>query len=173
MNLNKKGLLLLLNVILAACAREPLSPTCMLYEYEERLLERVLRNEIGLENTLKDIVKTHAKVEDALQRLEDGKVLIKSMVEAMKEKQYTMDLTLRDFMENITRIVNSTLTTSVNNLESKHEALALKSITLVSDAIVELTENVSATVKTVSNLQEKLKGGYILNSYIASVLMTW
>ncbi|KAH3859893.1 hypothetical protein DPMN_102714 [Dreissena polymorpha] len=134
----------------------------MLYEYEERLLERVLRNEIGLENTLKDSVKTHSKVEDALQQLGDSKVLIKSTLGAMKEKQATMDLTLREFMENLTRHVNSTLTTSVNNFESKHEALALKSSTLVSDAIVELTQNVSATIQRVTNLQEKLKAQSII-----------
>ncbi|KAH3805423.1 hypothetical protein DPMN_133726 [Dreissena polymorpha] len=162
MNLQKKGFLLLLDVILAFCSREPLSPTCMLYEYEERLLERVLRNEIGLENTLKDIVKTHVKVEDALKQLEDGKVQIKSTLEAMKEKQATMDLTLREFMENITCHVNLTLTTSVNNLENKHEATAMKASTLVSDAILKLTENVSATVQMFSYQQEKLKAQSII-----------
>ncbi|KAH3787903.1 hypothetical protein DPMN_166034 [Dreissena polymorpha] len=162
MKLQKKGLLLLLNVILAACAREPLSPTCMLYEYEERLLERVLRNEIGLENTLKDIVKTHAKVEDALQQLEDGTVLIKSTLKAIEEKQTTMESTLHEFMENVMRHVNLTVNTSLSTLENNHEAMVVKSRSLVADVILELTENVTATIQRVENVQEALKAQSII-----------
>ncbi|KAH3815746.1 hypothetical protein DPMN_144277 [Dreissena polymorpha] len=39
-------------------------PVCSKCEYEERLLERVLRNEFELKNTVNKITETHAKVED-------------------------------------------------------------------------------------------------------------
>ncbi|KAH3805370.1 hypothetical protein DPMN_133673 [Dreissena polymorpha] len=162
MKLQKKGLLLLLNLIVAAGAREPLSPTCMLYEYEERLLERVLRNEIGLENTLKDIMKTHAKVIDALQHLEDGKVLIKSTLKAIEEKQATMESTLREFIENVMQHVNSKVNTTLSTLENKHEAMVVKSRSLVANVIVDLTENVTATIQRVENVQEALKAQSII-----------
>ncbi|KAH3859892.1 hypothetical protein DPMN_102713 [Dreissena polymorpha] len=58
----------LLHVIVATSAREPSSPICSKYDYEERLLERVIRNELALETTLKEILKTNANVVDALKQ---------------------------------------------------------------------------------------------------------
>ncbi|KAH3805367.1 hypothetical protein DPMN_133670 [Dreissena polymorpha] len=52
-------------MVVFTCAIEPSTPICSRYDHEERLSERVLRNELALETTLNDILKTNAKVVDA------------------------------------------------------------------------------------------------------------
>ncbi|KAH3805344.1 uncharacterized protein LOC127834040 [Dreissena polymorpha] len=109
MQLQKKSLCLLLNVIVAMCAREPSSPICSKYDYEERLLERVIKNEFALETTLKDILKTNANVVDALKQLEDGKMQVESSLAVMEKRQMEMETRLADFITNSSNVMNSTL----------------------------------------------------------------
>ncbi|KAH3693312.1 complement C1q tumor necrosis factor-related protein 5-like [Dreissena polymorpha] len=51
-------------------AVEPSCPVCSKYEYEVKLLERVLSNEMALANTLNKITETRAKVEDSLKSIQ-------------------------------------------------------------------------------------------------------
>ncbi|KAH3805366.1 hypothetical protein DPMN_133669 [Dreissena polymorpha] len=113
MQLQKKSVFLLLNVIVAICAREPSSPICSRYDYEERLLERVLRNELALETTLNDILKTNAKVVDALKQLKDGKANVDSTLAVMEKKQIEIESTLSDFVNNASHNMNATLAANV------------------------------------------------------------
>ncbi|KAH3805376.1 hypothetical protein DPMN_133679 [Dreissena polymorpha] len=93
MHLQKKGLFAFLHMIVATCAREPSSPICSRYNYEERLLERVLRNELALETTLNEIMKTNAKVVDALTQLEDAETKVDSTLAVMEKKQIENEIT--------------------------------------------------------------------------------
>ncbi|KAH3805335.1 hypothetical protein DPMN_133635 [Dreissena polymorpha] len=109
----QKSVCLLLNVIVFTCAREPSSPICSRYDYEERLLERVLRNELALETTLNDILKTNAKVVDALKQLEDGKAKVDSTFAVMAKKQTEIESTLSDFVNNASQNMNATLAANI------------------------------------------------------------
>ncbi|KAH3815733.1 hypothetical protein DPMN_144264 [Dreissena polymorpha] len=50
-------------------AIEPLCSVCSKYEYEERLLEQILSNELAMKNTLNKITETHKQVEDSLKAI--------------------------------------------------------------------------------------------------------
>ncbi|KAH3805372.1 hypothetical protein DPMN_133675 [Dreissena polymorpha] len=145
MHLQKKGLIALLQIIVATCAREPSSPICSRYDYEERLLERVLRNELALETTLNEIVKTNAKVLDALTQLEDAKTKVDSTLTVMEKKQIEMKSQLADFISNASYIMNSTLVANVGALV---------------EASSQIKENASVTVqqlvKEVNILKDQL-----------------
>ncbi|XP_052216576.1 uncharacterized protein LOC127834603 isoform X3 [Dreissena polymorpha] len=104
---------LLLSLIVFTCAREPSSPICSRYDYEERLLERVLRNELALETTLNDILKTNAKVIDALKLLEDGKEKVESTLADMEKKQIDIESRLAGFISDSTHVMKSTLDATV------------------------------------------------------------
>ncbi|KAH3805392.1 hypothetical protein DPMN_133695 [Dreissena polymorpha] len=146
MHLQKKGLFALLHMIVATCAREPSSLICSRYDYEERLLERVLRNELALETTLNEIMKTNAKVVDALTQLEDAKTKVDSTLAVMEKKQIEMKSQLADFISNASYIMNSTLVANVGALV---------------EASSQIKENASVTVqqlvKEVNILKDQLK----------------
>ncbi|XP_052217882.1 uncharacterized protein LOC127835477 [Dreissena polymorpha] len=70
-------------------ALEPSCPVCSKFEYEKKLLERVIRNELALKDTLDKKTETHAKVADtltgvsqAVKGLEDTKQDLRVNVEA-------------------------------------------------------------------------------------------
>ncbi|KAH3787904.1 hypothetical protein DPMN_166035 [Dreissena polymorpha] len=113
MELHKKKTV---HVIVAKCAREPFSTICSRYDYEERLLLRVLRNELALETTLKDILKTNSKVVDALKQLEDGKAKVDSALSVMEKKQIEIESTLSDFVNNASNNMNATLAANVGSM---------------------------------------------------------
>ncbi|KAH3805358.1 hypothetical protein DPMN_133661 [Dreissena polymorpha] len=119
MQIQKKSMWFWLQVIVATCAREPSSPICSRYDYEERLLERVLRNELALETTLNEIRKTNSKVVDALKQLEDGKAKVESSLAIMEKKQIEMESRLSDFINNASNYMNTTLAANVGALEKK------------------------------------------------------
>ncbi|XP_052216578.1 uncharacterized protein LOC127834604 [Dreissena polymorpha] len=131
MQLQKKCMWLLLHVIHFTCAREPSSPACSRYDYEERLLERVLRNELALETTLSEILKTNAKVVHALKLLEDGKAKVESTLAEMEKKQIDIESRLADFIANSTHVMKSTLdATVVAMMETSSEVKENASLTL-------------------------------------------
>ncbi|KAH3812922.1 hypothetical protein DPMN_141365 [Dreissena polymorpha] len=89
-----KVVLYVLNLAVTSLAAEPACPVCSRYNYEEMLLQRVIRNELVMEHTLKDIKETNTKVVDALRKLqyENGKVNI--AIEAMERKHILMEAAL-------------------------------------------------------------------------------
>ncbi|KAH3859890.1 hypothetical protein DPMN_102711 [Dreissena polymorpha] len=131
MLLQRKCLYLLLSVIVPTCAREPSSPICSKYDYEERLLERVLRNEFALETTLNEILKTNAKVVDALKQLEDEKGKVESTLAVMEKKQIEMESRLSDFINNASNNMNSQLAANVVSMvKAASEIKANASVTV-------------------------------------------
>ncbi|KAH3755695.1 hypothetical protein DPMN_190393 [Dreissena polymorpha] len=83
--------LYVLNLAVIAFAAEPACPVCTRYHYEELLLERVLRNELALEQTLKDIKETTTKDADALRKLQDDQEKVNNVIESMERKQILME----------------------------------------------------------------------------------
>ncbi|KAH3807737.1 uncharacterized protein LOC127835623 [Dreissena polymorpha] len=142
----QKTLCLLLNVIVFTCAREPSSPICSRYDYEERLLERVLRNELALETTLNEILKTNGKVGDALKDLEDGKAKVESTLAVIEQKQLDMESKLSDFINNASNNMNSTLASNVDEV-----------VKAASDIKANATVTVQQLVKQVQILKDQLK----------------
>ncbi|KAH3809845.1 hypothetical protein DPMN_138225 [Dreissena polymorpha] len=51
MLLHMQKMFLFMNIFLATVAREPACPACSRYDFEERLLERDLRNELVIETS--------------------------------------------------------------------------------------------------------------------------
>ncbi|KAH3814742.1 hypothetical protein DPMN_143252 [Dreissena polymorpha] len=62
-----------MNVILAVVGKEPASTACSRYDFEEKLLERVLRNELAIETMLKEIRETNVNVKSTLDALDKSK----------------------------------------------------------------------------------------------------
>ncbi|KAH3805349.1 hypothetical protein DPMN_133651 [Dreissena polymorpha] len=89
------------------------SPICSKDDYEKRLLERILRNELALETTLNEIVKTNNKVVDALTQLEDAKAKLESTLAVIEKKHITMVSRLVDFITNSSILMNSALDAAV------------------------------------------------------------
>ncbi|KAH3805374.1 hypothetical protein DPMN_133677 [Dreissena polymorpha] len=141
---------LLLNLIVFTSAREPSSPICSRYDYEERLLERVLRNELALETTLNDILKTNAKVVDALKQLEDGKAKVDSTLAVMEKKQIEIESTLSDFVNNASHTINATLASNVGAMVK---------------AASDIKDNATVTLQRLVNQVNILKGMYTNNVY--------
>ncbi|KAH3898318.1 hypothetical protein DPMN_022546 [Dreissena polymorpha] len=117
MQLRKKCLFVLLHVIVATCSIEPSSPIRSRFEFEERLLERVLKNELALTTTLNEILKTNAKVVDALKQ--DEKIKVESSLALMEKQQIKMESRLSDFVKNASNNINSTLDNSLNILKDQ------------------------------------------------------
>ncbi|KAH3755705.1 hypothetical protein DPMN_190403 [Dreissena polymorpha] len=67
--------------MVAAFAREPSCPVCSRYDYEERILERVLRNEMAIDNLLAEIRQTNAEVKAALNMIKEDKTEIASAIQ--------------------------------------------------------------------------------------------
>ncbi|KAH3814808.1 hypothetical protein DPMN_143321 [Dreissena polymorpha] len=79
-----------INALAFTAAEEPSCPVCSRYEYEEKLLERVLRNELALENTLKEIKETNAKVLSGLAELNEHRVTLMSALDKAKHDVQTI-----------------------------------------------------------------------------------
>ncbi|KAH3807486.1 hypothetical protein DPMN_135829 [Dreissena polymorpha] len=104
-----------------ALAAEPACPMCSKYHFEEMLLERVLRNELALEQTLKDIKETNTKVVDALKKLQDEHDKVNSSTESMERKQILMEATLNDVIKtaltNVSKSLSHMLTESGRSIK--------------------------------------------------------
>ncbi|KAH3812936.1 hypothetical protein DPMN_141379 [Dreissena polymorpha] len=105
-----KVVLYVLNLAVTSLAAEPACPVCSRYNYEEMLLERVIRNELALENTLKDIKETNTKVVDALRKLQDENDKVNIAIEAMERKQIVMEAALSDSIKTALTNVSESLT---------------------------------------------------------------
>ncbi|KAH3805357.1 hypothetical protein DPMN_133659 [Dreissena polymorpha] len=101
MQLQKKCLFVLLNMIVVSCAREPSSPMCSKYDYEERLLKRVIGNELALETTLSEIMKTNAKFVEGLKQLEDEKAKVETTLSLVRSLKDQLKVPLIYFLANI------------------------------------------------------------------------
>ncbi|KAH3809784.1 hypothetical protein DPMN_138163 [Dreissena polymorpha] len=154
MRLQLTYMILLKNIILAKAAREPSYPTCSRYDYEERLLERVLRNELSIENMLKEIRETYVKVESALNLMHEDRHKLSAAKEEMEAE------------------IKSRLHVGLNNMSDSlafmkhvHEEMGTKlndainiSMANIADAITKMTENSSKTGLQLKKDIDILKG---------------
>ncbi|KAH3810086.1 uncharacterized protein LOC127836458 [Dreissena polymorpha] len=82
--------ILLVYMLKASSAVEPSCQVCSKFDYE-RLLERVIRNELTLKDTLDKITKTNAKVEETLKRIETENAKLNLAMQGLEEKKRTID----------------------------------------------------------------------------------
>ncbi|KAH3836668.1 hypothetical protein DPMN_110039 [Dreissena polymorpha] len=79
-------------------AKEPSCPVCSHYDYEERLLERVIRNELALKDTLEKITETNAKVDETLKKIENENSKLNNAIHALEEKKSSLDVKVDAFI---------------------------------------------------------------------------
>ncbi|KAH3755664.1 hypothetical protein DPMN_190362 [Dreissena polymorpha] len=113
--------------MVAAFAREPSCPVCSRYDYEERILERVLRNEMAMDNLLAEIRKTNAEVKAGLK---EDKTELATAMTAIKKAQADMKSMLDDAIQggliNITVAVTSMTTNTseaITRMEKENKIL--------------------------------------------------
>jgi hypothetical protein len=79
-----KTYLMILMTVVVTCSSEP---QCSKFHYEEKLLEKMIRTEILVENMKKQINDIETRVTGELAKLKDDTVIWKVEIEAMQEKQ--------------------------------------------------------------------------------------
>ncbi|KAH3807239.1 hypothetical protein DPMN_135574 [Dreissena polymorpha] len=122
MKKDMKFVVYVLNLAMTAFAAEPACPVCSRYHYEEMLLERVIRNELALEQTLKDIKETNTKVVDALRKLQNENDKVNTAIELMERKQISMEAILGDSIKTALANVSESMThRSIKEMEGRVE----------------------------------------------------
>ncbi|KAH3807222.1 hypothetical protein DPMN_135557 [Dreissena polymorpha] len=110
---------------MTAFAAEPACPVCSRYHDEEMLLERVFRNELALEQTLKDIKETNTKVVDALRELQNKNEKVNTAIELMERKQISKEATLGDTIKttltNVSKSLSHILTESGRSIKEMED----------------------------------------------------
>ncbi|KAH3814859.1 hypothetical protein DPMN_143372 [Dreissena polymorpha] len=125
-----------MNVILTILAKEPSCPACSRYDFEEKLLERVLRNELAIETMLKEIRETNVNVESALNLMKDDKKKLEETLGALDK--------------------------SKDDMESKLEKAISSGMTQISEAVSDLTQNASITISQIKKENAILKGMHLI-----------
>ncbi|KAH3814838.1 hypothetical protein DPMN_143351 [Dreissena polymorpha] len=120
-----------MNVISVAVAKEPSCPACSRYDFEEKLLERVLRNELAIETMLKEIRETNVKVESALNLMQGDRKKIEATLDALDKSKGDMKSQL-----------NNAISSGMTNM---------------SEAVSDLTRNASMTISQIKKETAVLK----------------
>ncbi|XP_052761718.1 uncharacterized protein LOC128204343 [Mya arenaria] len=115
------GLLQLLLLVSVTLGSEPSCPACSKYDYEERMLERIIRMEFAFENVLKENKAVSKTVEQDLTRIKEENERLQAVIYALKDQQEQAERKLVSLMEVVERNQSSTLerilSTSNNTLE--------------------------------------------------------
>ncbi|KAH3815753.1 hypothetical protein DPMN_144284 [Dreissena polymorpha] len=126
-------------------AVEPSCPVCSKYEYQERLLERVLSNELELRNTLNKITETHAQVEDTLKAMKAESAKINDSMHALDVKRRDIDDEMKSLRKEVqekkqelTDKVDGLLVTGVRNLTGNVQEMSTIVQSLVTQTSKEL-----------------------------------
>ncbi|KAH3773817.1 hypothetical protein DPMN_175187 [Dreissena polymorpha] len=69
-----------------ASAMERSCPVYSRFDYDEKLLERVIRNEFALKDTLDKITETNSKVQEMLKQIEKDYAKLNQALHALEEK---------------------------------------------------------------------------------------
>ncbi|KAH3898309.1 hypothetical protein DPMN_022536 [Dreissena polymorpha] len=125
------GYMFSIAIVVKAIAPEPSCDVCSKYDYEEKLLERVIRNELVLKDTLDKITYTHAKVELTLARIKDDQVKLYEIINVLKATK-----------QNVSEAVQSIMSQTVKDVEVTKQTLRVN----VDDFIDSRTRNITATV---------------------------
>ncbi|KAH3730320.1 uncharacterized protein LOC127854268 [Dreissena polymorpha] len=84
-------------------ASEPSCQVCSRYDYEEKILERVIRNELVLQNTLQSIRETNENVIAGLQALQEEKVKINAVLKIIERKQTYIETYSASTLTNVSK----------------------------------------------------------------------
>ncbi|XP_052761726.1 uncharacterized protein LOC128204350 [Mya arenaria] len=103
------GLLQLLLLVSMTVASEPSCPACSKYDYEEKVLERMIRMEFAFEKVLKENKAVSKTVEQDLTRIKEENERLHATVDALKDQQEQAERKLVSLMEEVERNQSSTL----------------------------------------------------------------
>ncbi|XP_052762381.1 heavy metal-binding protein HIP-like [Mya arenaria] len=103
------GLLQLLLLVYVTVASEPSCPACSKYDYEEKVLERMIRMEFAFENVLKENKAVSKTVEEDLTRIKEENTRLHATVDVLKDQQEQAERRLVSLMEEIERNQSSIL----------------------------------------------------------------
>jgi hypothetical protein len=84
---------LIIPIVIVACSSEP---HCSKFHYEEKLLEKMIRTEMFVENMKKQIDDIEARVTGALAELKEDTVTWKGEIETMQESSEANLITLQE-----------------------------------------------------------------------------
>ncbi|XP_052762383.1 heavy metal-binding protein HIP-like [Mya arenaria] len=90
-------------------ASEPSCPACSKYDYEEKVLERMIRMEFAFEKVLKDNKAVSETVEEDLTRIKEENERLHATVDALNDQQEQAERRLVSLMEEVERNQSSTL----------------------------------------------------------------
>ncbi|KAH3691088.1 hypothetical protein DPMN_191763 [Dreissena polymorpha] len=85
MRLHRSCLFMSMKIVLTIVTRESSCLTCSRYDFEERLLERVLRNELVIETMLEEVHETNVKVESALKLIHADKSILVDTLNSLEK----------------------------------------------------------------------------------------
>ncbi|XP_052761365.1 uncharacterized protein LOC128204068 [Mya arenaria] len=103
------GILQLLLLVSMTKASEPSCPACSKYDYEEKLLERMIRMEFAYEKVLKENKDVSKTVEQDLTRIKEENERLYATVQTLKDQQEQAERRLFSLMEEVERNQSSTL----------------------------------------------------------------
>ncbi|XP_052761737.1 uncharacterized protein LOC128204361 [Mya arenaria] len=103
------GLLQLLLLVSVTMATEPSCPACSKYDYEEKVLERMIRMEFAFEKVLKENKAVSKTVEQDLMLIKEENERLHATVDALKDQQEQAERRLDSLMEEVERNQSSTL----------------------------------------------------------------
>ncbi|XP_052761739.1 uncharacterized protein LOC128204363 [Mya arenaria] len=109
------GLLQLLLLVSMTLASEPSCPECSKYDYEEKVLERMIRMEFAFEKVLKENKAVSKTVEQDLTRIKEDNERLQATVDVFQDQQEQAERRLVSLMEEIERNQSSTLEKIVSN----------------------------------------------------------
>ncbi|XP_052761363.1 collagen alpha-2(VIII) chain-like [Mya arenaria] len=115
------GLLQLLLLVSVTVASEPSCPACSKFDYEEKVLERMIRMEFAFENVLKENKAVSKSVEQDLSRINEENERLHATVDALKDQQEQAERRLGSLMEEVERNQSNTLEKIVSDSNSTIE----------------------------------------------------
>ncbi|XP_052761398.1 collagen alpha-2(VIII) chain-like [Mya arenaria] len=109
------GILQLLLLVSATVASEPSCPACSKYDYEEKVLERIIRMEFAFEKVLKENKAVSKTVEQDLTRFKEENERLHATVDALKDQHERAERRLVSLMGEFERNQSSTLERTVSD----------------------------------------------------------
>ncbi|KAH3846343.1 hypothetical protein DPMN_088644 [Dreissena polymorpha] len=138
---------------MATVATEPSCPACSRYDFEEKLLERVLRNELVIETMLNEIRDTVKVIQEDRSKLEDS---LNGLEKLKAEKEREIKDTLHDGLKNLSDSLEL-MARMQDEMETKVDAAIKTGKINISEAITDFALNVSMTVTNMKKENEILK----------------
>ncbi|KAH3693305.1 uncharacterized protein LOC127863110 [Dreissena polymorpha] len=139
-------------------AVEPSCPVCSKYEYEERLLERVLSNELALRNILNKITETQAQVEDTLKAMKAESVKINDAMHAMDVKKREIDEEMKASLQSLRKEVHE----KKQDLTDKVDGFLVTGVRNLTGNVQEMSTIVQSLVAQTSKELDILKGPLVM-----------